>query len=385
MRIAHVVDTIRPVGGAQTYARRLAELQALGAADVAVVCGDADGAPVDGCTELVGADERGQRSALRAFRPDVVHVHDGALSRTVEQELHGRGALVRSLHTFDFARAAVTRHFRNGAICTRPHGGGCLVSAVAKGCAHRVDPRPFLSAYRRVDMWLPVVRATPFTVLHSEYMRGIAVDNGVAPQRCAVVPYFVEAPAEAPAPSAERTVCFARRLVANKGLDLLLRALADVPESWDSLLVVGDGWDAGRCRALAQRLGLRRVEFRGWTNRDAVADALAESRVVVMPSRWPEPFGIVGLEAMASGRPVVASRAGGIPEWLDDGETGVLFEPGDRHGLARALERVLGDETLAARLGAEGRRRIELFSPERHLTALDRVYSGVAPAAEVAA
>jgi glycosyltransferase involved in cell wall biosynthesis len=78
---------------------------------------------------------------------------------------------------------------------------------------------------------------------------------------------------------------------------------------------------------------------------------------VVVPSLWPEPFGLVGPEAMAHGLPVIASRVGGIPEWLADGEVGFLFEPGDVQGLADRINRLLFDRALARRLGQQARAR----------------------------
>jgi glycosyltransferase involved in cell wall biosynthesis len=93
-----------------------------------------------------------------------------------------------------------------------------------------------------------------------------------------------------------------------------------------------------------------------------------------MPSRWPEPFGIVGIEAMAQSRPVVASKVGGIPDWLDDGETGRLVPAGDASALAAAITSVLDDEEWAGQLGTAAWRRVGRFSVAAHLEQLDRAY-----------
>jgi starch synthase len=98
---------------------------------------------------------------------------------------------------------------------------------------------------------------------------------------------------------------------------------------------------------------------------DEVAQLYSHAAVFVCPSIY-EPFGLINLEAMACSTPVVASRVGGIPEVVVDGETGLLVEPGDPAALAAALRRVLDDPARAARMGETGRRRVEAhFSWDR--------------------
>ena len=87
--------------------------------------------------------------------------------------------------------------------------------------------------------------------------------------------------------------------------------------------------------------------------------------LLAFPSVWHEPFGIPIVEAMACGLPVVATRGGGVPEIIEDGETGILVERGDAAALAQGIIRLLGDDALRARMGRAGRRRaVERFSWE---------------------
>jgi glycosyltransferase involved in cell wall biosynthesis len=112
-----------------------------------------------------------------------------------------------------------------------------------------------------------------------------------------------------------------------------------------------------------------------------VARCHAAATVVAMPSLWPEPFGRVGLEAMAHGRAVVAFDVGGIREWLIDGETGFLVPPRDVDAMADRLTRLLDDPGLAASLGARGRARVEReFSAAEHVRRLLRLYEDAAGA-----
>jgi glycosyltransferase involved in cell wall biosynthesis len=171
-----------------------------------------------------------------------------------------------------------------------------------------------------------------------------------------------------------RRVVFAGRVVKPKGLGVLIHAMRAVDAE---LVVCGDGMQLTAMRKLAHRLGMeRRVHFRGWLNPDQLAQELADASVVAIPSLWPEPFGLVGIEALAAGRPVIASLTGGIPDWLENGVTGVGVRPGDALVLARALDVLLADPERQQAIGAAGREMVaERFSPERHVAALLETYS----------
>lgn len=155
---------------------------------------------------------------------------------------------------------------------------------------------------------------------------------------------------------------FVGRLHASKGLEVLLGAVSRVfPEFPDfRLLVVGDGPDEGRLRTLAEHLGLDgRVQFVGRvTEEGELARLYSRCSAVVLPSYF-EGFGVVLLEAMASGKPVIASDIPGPRDIVSHGQDGFLFPPGDVGSLARVLTDVMSDRDLRARLGRRGRREVE--------------------------
>ncbi len=145
-----------------------------------------------------------------------------------------------------------------------------------------------------------------------------------------------------------------------KGLDDLLRAVAllRVRRPGVRLVVVGDGDRRGSFEGMSRELGIGdAVTFMGTLAPAELAVQYQESALLVLPSRF-ESFGMVIAEAMACGRPVVATSVGGIPGLVADGVTGVLVPSGDVAALVVAVERVLGDERLATRLGAAGRDRV---------------------------
>lgn len=167
-------------------------------------------------------------------------------------------------------------------------------------------------------------------------------------------------------------------LIPEKGVDLALRALTRLPSDV-RLWVAGDGSDAARLAALTSDLGLGgRVRFLG--NQQDVAHLMQAADCLVCPSIWEEAAGLVNLEALACGLPVVASAVGGIPEFVDDGESGLLFPRGDDRQLADRLATLYRDRHLANRLARCARERaLARFSPERRMEdflALYRVADG---------
>ncbi|MFE5937439.1 glycosyltransferase family 4 protein [Streptomyces sp. NPDC056470] len=160
-----------------------------------------------------------------------------------------------------------------------------------------------------------------------------------------------------------RTVVYVGRLDRSsswKGVDVLLHAFAaltaDLPEA--RLRLVGGGDALPDHTALAERLGITdRVEFAGALTGETLLTAMREAAVLVLPSLTAaESFGMVLVEAMACGTPVIGSDAGGIPYVISDGTTGLLVPHNDPAALAAACRRVLRDGDLADRLGAAGRR-----------------------------
>jgi glycosyltransferase involved in cell wall biosynthesis len=148
------------------------------------------------------------------------------------------------------------------------------------------------------------------------------------------------------------------RLNREKGFGRAIELLARIPDA--SLAIVGAGEHGDDLRREAERLGVgARVLFAGSHPPDVVARYLAAGDVFLFPTERDEAAPVVLIEAMASATPVVASRLGGIPEVIgDSGEAGILVEPGDVEGLARATAGLLADETERERMGRAGRARV---------------------------
>ena len=313
----------------------------------------------------------GLRRILGSERPDVVHGHDWLARSFLPLKRHVGPRLVMSLHYFTLACPKKSL-MRDGRPCSGPGLAKCLACAgrhygAAKGAAvvagQRVSARAEASL---VDLFAPVSTAT-------------AECNGLlsAGLPYVVVPNFVAA-APDPGPHEgllrelprEPFLLFVGDVRREKGVHVLLEAyerLASRPE----LVLIGKVWpDTPGALPAGVRL------LRNWPNA-AVRAAMQRCLALVAPSIWPEPFGIVVAEALAAGRPVVASAIGGIPEIVHDRREALLVEPGDAAALASALEAIVDDGALRERLAVNARLRARAFTPEEVVPRFEAVYRTV--------
>lgn len=295
--------------------------------------------PKDDIWQHIDAFAADLASRWRERRPDLVHAHfwmSGVAS------LRGAAPQLPVLATFHALGSVKRRH--QGAADTSPPG--------------RV----------RAERWI-VENADRILATCSDEL-GELRRLGASPARVSVIPCGVDTTAFRPDGPAwprrgdHHRVVVVSRLVPRKGIDEVLRALADVPDT--ELLVAGGGparhlWDdpeALRLRDVAANAGVSdRVQFLGGVARDEVP-ALLRSADVVVTTPWYEPFGIVPLEAMACGTPVVASAVGGILDSVVHGGTGLHVPPRDPSQLAQAIRGLLADPQLRRRMGDSGVRRV---------------------------
>ncbi len=204
------------------------------------------------------------------------------------------------------------------------------------------------------------------------YVRGAAhmriVPNGIDVSAYDPTLPVAAARAALGVPAASPVVVMMGRLNEYKGQDDLIRAAALVRSAWPEahFLIAGRGPEhirQGLERLIAEQGVGDRVRLVGYV--PSLPALLAAASVVAMPS-WEEPFGLVALEGMAMAKPVVATRAGGVPEFLRDGESGILTEPRNPADLARAISELLADPERAEEMGRAGRQQVEQHYTERH-------------------
>lgn len=306
---------------------------------------------------------------VKDFRPEVLQLHT-ADHPFFRAEIATLAPTCRFIHDQSLFCSGGDRMTRAFAPCQRPHGLACLMWHHAQGCGGK-NPLGNLERWRRVQGWSAMKAAGALRwQVASEFMRRGLLENGYAAERIDVLPLFA-LPTTVPSAPEPGLLLVASRLVKGKGVQVLLESLGMLRGLAWRLVVAGTGPQLGELRAKAARLGLaERVEFVGELAPRELDAWYARASVVVSPVVRPEPFGLVGIEAMARGRPVVAFAGGATEEWLADGETGLVVREHTAAALAGALGRMLGEAALRERCGRDALVRSRAFAPERFVEGL---------------
>jgi glycosyltransferase involved in cell wall biosynthesis len=236
--------------------------------------------------------------------------------------------------------------------------GVALTLGQRHGIPHRVisygtDTQLLLRESRYCDMYGPAAAAADRVFAISGFVANqvrATVPNACVEVLGGAVDRAVFRPAAEPGPS--NRIAFVGRLVTEKGIWTLIEAMGrlSVPAQLD---IVGEGPLLPAVRATVERAAIpTRVNLLGYLPPEQIREVLIRSSLLVVPSIWQEPLGLVILEAMACGVPVVASSVGGIPEIVQHEANGLLVEPGDPGALSHAMNRILLDAPLRGRLRA---------------------------------
>jgi len=320
----------------------------------------------------------GVRRVLNDIRPDVVHVHN-AQNEGVLQAALEFGPTVITTHDYRWICPSNTFFYkRTRDVCTRSYGHGCFTTTLSKHC---LTPRlnyavPF---YRRARWAIRNAHRFAHVIAPSHGARQRYVEAGFPAGDVSVLPYFCPVePAETPRPIPDPpTITFLGRIAPNKGQEYFVEALGMLPDNVRGVMVgnLGAGGETAM-QALSVRCGCPdRLELRAWASREEVRQLLDETSVFIFPSLWPETLGIVGLEALARGVPVVASDVGGTSEWCLEGETGYRVPPKDAGAIRDAVLKLLRDDSMLSSFGQRGIDLIhERFRPQMHVDALIHHY-----------
>jgi glycosyltransferase involved in cell wall biosynthesis len=313
------------------------------------------------------------RDLAERERPAVAHVHNlyPQFSTSALDALHDAGVPV-ILHAGDYKLTCPTaQHLRHGTICEKCLGGREW-NAALHNCRGNL---PMSVAYAARNAWARVSgsvhRAVSVYACPTRFVADLLVRGGYPADRVRVLPNFLDLP---DAPTPERlggAVGYLGRISGEKGIDVLIEAARRV--GCDTRIA----GDATHAPGLVANLPPN-VTLLGKVSRDRLDAFFAGLRVLVVPSVWYEVFGLVCIEALSRGVPVIASDIGGLPEVIAHEQTGLLVPPGDVAALAAALRRLIDDEPFARALGERGRETVrQQFSADAFYRQLQSVWDGV--------
>jgi len=316
-------------------------------------------------------------SIMESFDPDVLFLHKFPDADTI-RHLSERKTTVCMAHDHDLVCMRRHKYFpMNTRVCDRPAGIDCYTHLCFVQKSKPGSRLPItLKSVAQQKRFIRAHEAIRRFMVGSRWMQQELVMNGIPEHRIEIVPPIPAALGEIGShpPSDSPEILFVGQVIRGKGVDLLIRALADVGGAWHAT-IVGTGHHLEECKQLARQLGIdNQVHFAGWISHHELAPIYSRAALTVVPSRWPEPFGMVGIEAMARGRPVVGFAVGGIPDWLENNVTGFLVPEADTGAMASAIQRLLDDPRLRARFGQAAVQRVkEHYQPQNYLKQITQI------------
>ncbi|NUO07807.1 MAG: glycosyltransferase family 4 protein [Candidatus Brocadia sp.] len=397
MKILHVHDHYLPCGGAEVYfADMVKSLEEKGHENVILYAAEKDNKYCGGeRKEYFIPPSFGFFSALplmkrvntiiKEVNPDIIHIQGfhGYISPLVVMVM---GRMRPTIHTAHDAMAFCLNrkkiYKKENSICTRTVGWRCLTS----GCLSLFERGTFRSTVKHLvvqELEMSQYRRFHKIIVTSNYMKKELIRHGVSPEKVEVLYCYLNADNGWAHYKQEEersnTILYVGRIEGNKGVGELIDILSMVQDIPWKAKIVGYGNYESEVRKKINTLGLSdKIDMIGYVPHKDLAQHYAAASVVVVPSYYPEPFGLVGLEAMYFGKPVVAFDVGGINEWLKNNETGFLVEFPNKKLFAERVKLLLRDNALAKKFGENGRARVKSFlSKEGHINRLLQIYQEV--------
>ena len=322
----------------------------------------------------------GVQRMIQSFKPDIMHVH--SIYRNVSPSVllaakRMKVPIVMTLHDFQIVCPKTSLVDENLLPCEAGFSCRCFYS----DCHPR---KPFNRIYQglkaiKLSLHRRIIRKTvhhflsPSTCLMNWTRRNLGVSN------ITLLPNFAVSEHEPSSkPPKNNTLLFVGKLVEQKGIDVLIRAIARV---WQvipdvRLKIIGEGPEEQKLKKLAADLNLAdHVVFTGKLSNARVMQEYADALCVVIPSKYVENCSIVGIEALSRGKVIIAGNLGGLPDLVDDHETGFLVRPNDPDDLSDKIIYVMQNNSLIAEMGARARAKyLNSFSKPAHYRTLLSVY-----------
>ena len=309
-------------------------------------------------------------SILESFQPEIVYAHTRRASRHLDLILD-RAAMCQFIHDQSYVCGGGHRVTRGNVACHRPHGVSCLVYNHLLGCGG-LNPLNNWAWWKNTQFFVPVKKQSSLRLqVASKMMQESLLENGYEADRIDLIPLFSE-PSTRPDRPEQGRILVPGRLVREKGVHVLMAAMRLLRGGYWKVCMPGGGPEAAELKKVATAWQMAdRFEFPGEISPEKMADEYARCDFVVFPVLRLEPFGLIGTEALAYGKPIVAFGGGGVEEWLKPEQTGIRIELRTPEALAEGISRLLEDRVRRDRLAAGAVREFPRFHPERFIESLE--------------
>lgn len=316
------------------------------------------------------------KALLNIAEPSIAHVHNiyHQVSPSILDVLGRREIpVVMTLH--DYKLACPNYKMRTkGEVCER-----CVPRNFYRAAQYRCVKDSLLASIAcATELYLHrytgiYEKNVKFFVTPSNALKGKMAASGIPEDKLKLLPNFAHVGRFTPSYEATDYLIYFGRLAEEKGLLTLLESMRKFASG--RLVIVGDGPLAGTLQRTVVEQGLSNVQLIGRKSGTELEDLIRGARATVLPSQWYENCPISVIESYASGTPVLGANIGGIPEMIEDGRTGLLFEPFSPEDLLAKIEHIYGDDELVEEMGRNARLKAEReFDSALHLDRLLGIY-----------
>jgi glycosyltransferase involved in cell wall biosynthesis len=332
------------------------------------------------------AQELGAADALRAvaeWRPGLVYSHGLDAGELEDSILRDYPTVLYAHNYYGTCISGRKCHsFPQSTPCARQFGAACILMYYPRRCGG-LNPGSMWKMFRRQSQLNSRLPGYHAVLVASQHMHEEFRRHGVRAENLHLVPLPITDIVPDAVPPARKNpegrILFMGRLTDVKGADRLIQAMPHAAEKLGRPLTVticGEGQERSKLEDLAARLGVQ-AKFTGWIDTSRKVAVIRDADLLVVPSLWPEPFGLVGIEAGCLGLPAAGYAVGGIPDWLSSGRSGELA-PGDPptvDGLANAMVRALADPEHYATLCRGAWEMAARFTLDAHMAKLEPLLS----------
>lgn len=307
------------------------------------------------------------KTVLDEYKPDIVHLHRMDFvspsvlfllkNYTTVMTIHGPEDFIKSLLIWFMPHS----FFKNNTVSKK--------SLNFKGKLHY-----FYHLYVQVLIYRFALKNVKLFIVPSNYFSQI-IDKNIKP--IVTIHNGVELLKYSKKSQCTYRLLYVGRLDKTKGTDYLIKALPQILNKFPqtTLSIIGEGVFQKELVALTKNLNLdKKIFFIPWQKSENIEKYYQQSDIVIMPSIWPEAFGKVGLEAMSVGRPIIGSRVGGIPEWLEHGKSGYLIKPENSEEISKKVLELFSNKKLLGDMGINARKKSEEFRLENHIDNIENLY-----------
>ena len=321
---------------------------------------------------------------INATDPDLIHVHNTfpVISPSIFSGINRSKPIILTLHNYRLVCPAAIP-MRSGKVCTLCIDKKSVIPSLKHGCYRnsRIATTPLamnVSLHRKLDTWNKHISSF---IVATSFQKNTIADAGIDKQRVHVKPYFLDNSSK-PLNWNDRQeqIVYAGRLTEEKGVDLLIKAWELWGEKAPHLVIIGSGELETTLQAEVVKKNLN-IRFLGNCSHEETQMEIGKSKLIIVPSRWYEVFGIVLIEAFSTATPALVSSLGSLPAIVENGKYGSVFQNEDANSLLKETQEMWKNQTLLEQIGIKCRGNyLQNYTPEANYSKLVKIYTNAVSA-----